>query len=71
MAPNTREDLADAVYERTFVVAAPITRAWLRRIAVIAIPPPSLCDLCALCGKKFESGATLSIRPLPVRLTYE
>lgn len=29
MAPNTREDLADAVYERTFVVAAPITRAWL------------------------------------------
>jgi uncharacterized protein YndB with AHSA1/START domain len=29
MAPNTREDPADAVYERTFVVAAPITRAWL------------------------------------------
>jgi len=29
MAPNTREDPGTAVYERTFVVAAPITRAWL------------------------------------------
>ena len=29
MAPNIREDLANAEYKRTFMVAAPITRAWL------------------------------------------